>query len=147
MAGGLSKVRVGTWTGTYTADGGMGGDTPLVVSQDSVPVNSLVNALAMTVTSDFSACDANFLVWVQRSTQVGTFDGDNLADTYWNTFGNDPAAHTHQQTNDKPARDSAHLAVHAACADQSGQIAVPSFTYKVRFSVTPLATPGTLVFD
>src|SRR5689334_17274855 len=64
-----------TWTGHYTSTGTSDRNAPLVITSDTLPANSLLRGVVLSVDADRSACPGFFEVTF-RPTGDDTGDGD-----------------------------------------------------------------------
>ena len=141
----LPSTEVATWSGTYTSDGSTGGTTPVVISTDTVPANSLLGGMKFTVTADDSTCTRNFLVWVAPQSLAA--DGQLFIAARSVHKAEETVIETsYGEVTSSP--DSAEpMAILAACADDSGDISVPSFDFTVKFSITQLDSSSPMTFN
>lgn len=130
------------WTATFTATGDPStGSDPLVTSADALPASAHLQGLDIDVTGDFSRCvaGADLSVKPVRAGAWGT--GGGLAGA---SFWGGQSGPRQLQVGEVQSRPdgTTRLGVHAVCWDaDSDEVAVPSFTLTVRFTLTKLTAP------
>lgn len=148
IAGGVAgPVRVVRWSGTHGANGSAGGETPMATSVDTVPPNSLVRGIDISVSGDHSTCTNAFLVALQPG-NASAASRAVAVESFHTPLGGGETTHEVDMNDIITGPDSATpMKITAACASEGGDIAVPTFDFTVTFSITPLAAPSPETFE
>lgn len=136
---------IATWSGTFTADGSQGETTPVAVSNQTVPSNSHLRGMSISVTGDDSPCTSNFLVWV-APLSLASGGQDSIATKSIHKRDTTVVEYSYGELS-STAEAAEPMAILAACANDSGDIAVPSFDFTVKFSITQQPEPSATAFN
>lgn len=143
VAGGL-KTRTGpdrvvTWNGTFAGSGAT--DAPLVVSSDTIPANSLVRGLDLTVAGNTSSCTGN--LWVE--VRVHSLESDEQVPIATRMVSpNDVGSYEMHYDAVSPQSSDVPLEIYSHCYQGSG---IPGFEFTVTMAITQLGDAPTGTFE
>ena len=143
--GAVGPDQVVTWTGHYDPTGTADWTAALVTSSDTLPPNSLVRGVALTVSGDFSTC-SGFAEVTFRPTGTATGDGDLGLVQIPPGSPADIRSFNHEMVNSLTG--ATPLSVFARCQGSAfDDIAIPSFDFTATVAVTQLDAPTPTTFN